>query len=158
MKKLSAIAILSVAALVLSQAQASAWWNHFCCNHCCNMKICCKQYNAFSPFCCDMAQGCVPLGGYAGYGACGAGCAASAYPEGSVGQLPNAAELSGQPMMMGQAGMPGMPGGMFMAPGNNFSMAPQGWQPWGPGMMAPTGVPANYPMFGAPMPASAGQR
>src|SRR5688572_2186076 len=54
MKKLLSIAILSVSAVMLSTQEASAWWPFNCCAPC-YMKVQCRQYNAFSPFCCDTA-------------------------------------------------------------------------------------------------------
>jgi hypothetical protein len=50
MKKLLAVALLSVAALGLSNARA--WAGHFFHHHCCDrVGACAAQYNAFSPFC-----------------------------------------------------------------------------------------------------------
>ncbi|HZU37358.1 MAG TPA: hypothetical protein VFA18_15650, partial [Gemmataceae bacterium] len=115
MKKLIVFASLSVAGLILSSSQASAWWCHHCChdNKCCTT-ICLRPYNAFTPVCCgnlscngccpiNMTQGCCGNGacGYGGYGyggcgngSCGPTCGGYAYGptygDGSysLGQLP----------------------------------------------------------------------
>lgn len=62
MKKLCAVACLSLAFLSLDVRPAAAWG---CCGCGCYKTKCC-QYNAFSPFCCDCC--CAPCG------PCGLGC------------------------------------------------------------------------------------
>jgi hypothetical protein len=56
MKKILAVALVSIGVWSLAAGQASAWpMRHcWCCNKCC--RVSCSQYNAFSAFCCD---GCV---------------------------------------------------------------------------------------------------
>jgi hypothetical protein len=81
MKKILAVAALSVAALGLTTNRASAWFHccglHHCCGACAT--LCVKPYNAFSPVCCGTicCDGCLPLscgqqggmcGGQMGYG------------------------------------------------------------------------------------------
>jgi hypothetical protein len=76
MKRLFAITFLSLATFGVPSQRASAWWPFHCSCHSCKMTIHCKQYNAFSPFCCDTAcfagcaggpNGCMPFnGGYNG--------------------------------------------------------------------------------------------
>lgn len=111
MKKLIALAVLSVAGLMVTVGHASAWWCcHKCANTCCTT-ICIHPYNAFTPICCgnlacngccpiNLTQGCCQQGcGYPQCGPCygaapygygpscyGAGCGdSSAY---GLGQLP----------------------------------------------------------------------
>jgi hypothetical protein len=75
MKKFSTVAFLGIAGLGLHAGQASALWpfsNHAPGCDKCGMTLHCRQYNAFSPFCCDTAcysgghaclQGCAPFAG-----------------------------------------------------------------------------------------------
>jgi hypothetical protein len=92
MKKLLAVGVLSLAALGLAVAPASAWFHDCCgcgcglfgcCHRCCSV-ICCRQYNAFSPCCCGSlcCMGCCPFGpcGWGGYG--GYGCGPAPYSPG----------------------------------------------------------------------------
>ncbi len=154
MKKLFALAFMSLAAVSWTPSTASAWWPCFpaCCKSCCTTTICLRQYNAFTPVCsgtlsCD---GCCPVNltsgnlasgpaifqhpyaagfGYAPYGYAPYGSAAFAGQGYPMGQLPPAAVLS-QPMMQNP-----VMGGMPAAP-----MAP---------MPAPTGaVPFSAPAQG----------
>ncbi len=87
MKKILAVAALAAAALGFSAGRANAHW--FSCLSCCNkcsVTIHCKQYNAFSPFCCDNMSGCMPCNG----GACAAGPVGPACVGGACmgGELP----------------------------------------------------------------------
>ena len=97
MKKLLALATLSLAVLGLSNSMASAWWFNPCCHKCC-ATICCKPYNAFSP-CCPVtvrSHGCCPVLNCCGNGGCGNSCYSGGCDaggccgaDGAVGQLPN---------------------------------------------------------------------
>src|SRR5262245_23113928 len=64
MKKLFAVAFLSLVGLGLTVEQAAAWCCHPCC-FCCRyrMCVCASQSNAFSPFCVDgvSCRGCCGL-------------------------------------------------------------------------------------------------
>lgn len=101
MKKLFALASLSLAALSMATSQASAWL--FCnpCCHKCEATICCKQYNAFSP-CCPVSihsyGNCPVLNCYGGAGFDGGACGIGG--DGVVTQLPNV-DSSGNPIFMG---------------------------------------------------------
>ncbi len=149
MKKLFALAFMSVAAVSSITPAASAWWPCFPMFDCCKSSKCCtticlRQYNAFTPVCsgtlnCD---GCCPLNLTSGCLQSGPACfgiggatgacygpymgssiyAAEAYP---MGQLPPAAVLR-QPMMHGPAlGMPAAPAAPMPAPAGATSAAPQ---------------------------------
>ncbi len=70
MKKLLFSATLALLACGLSATPSFAhafglFTCHRCCGRCCSMKICCRQYNAFTPFCCGniCCNGCCPFGG-----------------------------------------------------------------------------------------------
>ena len=53
MKKLFPVAVLGLVGLGLATETASAgWWGNWCCNRH-SPKLCCRQYNAFSPYCCE---------------------------------------------------------------------------------------------------------
>lgn len=91
MKKLSAVALLGLAVSGLSTQKASALWpfsNHAPC--CTTMSIHCRQYNAFSPFCCDSAcyagqggpVGCLPFAGGPAWGGWVGPAGQMAHPEG----------------------------------------------------------------------------
>jgi hypothetical protein len=88
MKKLVVIAVLGMAALALTSSNASAGWlKCWPCKHHCVMSLTCTQYNAFSPYCCDQANGCVPLQAFAN--ACnGSNCGASCVGGACLGELP----------------------------------------------------------------------
>ena len=94
MKKLLALGLLSMATLGLATAPASAWWPCFplcgskCCSKCC-VPVCCRQYNAFSPPCCD--SGC-PIN-YGGGGCCPSSqaCCVGGGDACCLGQLPGSA-------------------------------------------------------------------
>ncbi len=67
--------ILGVAALLVSSTSAQAWPFHHCCgcrHHCCEMHICCRPYNAFTPICCGnlFCDGCCPNPCAAASGCC----------------------------------------------------------------------------------------
>src|SRR4051794_14589629 len=81
------LGLLSVAGLLLSLTQdAAALWPFNCCGgHHCDMHICCRQYNAFTPVCwgnvhCD---GCCPNFG-CGMGSCMPGMCGMGGPIGSA--------------------------------------------------------------------------
>jgi hypothetical protein len=113
MKKLLFSAALALLACGVSATPSFAhafglFTCHKCCGHhcgkCCSMKICCQQYNAFTPFCCGniCCNGCCPFGGGGGPGpgpapygplACGPdGCSGGELPAGGLppGALPAA--------------------------------------------------------------------
>lgn len=78
MKKLFAVALFSLGAIVLGTGTASAgWFSHFCCDHKCYLTIRCKQYNAFSPSafgCATFSPCCAPCNHDHGGYPCGADC------------------------------------------------------------------------------------
>jgi len=158
MKKLIAIALFSIIGIGISQGQASAWWEHLCCKHKCCLTICCRQYNAFSPFCCDGACGYMPFNPACGQGGCGVGCS---YPAGSCcpGELPAATEAGktavnnvpgfGAPQQVAPAPLPSAG-----APANPA----QGFGAYGAGSAYPSGVPAYNSGFTGYMPWNNGGR
>src|SRR6516165_11282557 len=98
MKRLFAAAILSVVTVGGTTGSASAWcidhlFHH--CHHCCT-KICCKQYNAFSPPCCE---GVMPMWGNGGpYDPAGYGASFGGDCDGAgVKQLPSPGSLQTPP-------------------------------------------------------------
>ena len=150
MKKLLAVALVSVSVLCLATGQASAWPLRHCwccnkCNKCC--RPCCSQYNAFSPVCCD-----VPSRVPCGYGNPGYPPVCANYGDGGCGnQLP-----------AGNAPAPANAGSV-MAPGYNPAYAstppvqtygnqgvPQGYGPmpsYPTSVAHPTGTTSYYPGF-----------
>jgi hypothetical protein len=115
MKKLFALALLSLAVTGWLTTPANAWWPFSCCGTKCCTTICLRQYNAFTPICtgklsCD---GCCPINlacGQLGSGPAifnaGPGCVGGACYAGSaynLGQLPPAALMS-QPLPAPTAG------------------------------------------------------
>ncbi len=144
MKKLIGIAILTTAALVLTSAEASAWKFPLLPCKCCK-NICCTQYNAFSPFCCDgmpmnggghgpMYPGAAPAWNFTGDG-------------GYMGQLPAGQEMAGS----ANAYSPGAPPVAAMPIYNGPPATPgaagpgRSWNAWGPNMVYPNGAPSYYP-------------
>src|SRR5438876_2219634 len=77
------IAVCLICFVTLGSQKAAAWWpwdtifNRDCCP-----RVSCKQYNAFSPFCCE--------GGYPmpGYGYAGSPACSFSDGQGYVGELP----------------------------------------------------------------------
>jgi hypothetical protein len=142
MKRFLSAAVVSLAVYGFAANQSSAGWLHHCeCTQQYTVTVTCRQYNAFSPFCCD--QGSVKthhcLHGHCGHG----GCCAQAYsPENGcdscLGELP-AVEPHGAATGF-QNGMHDIPAQMPSAPPN------QGWSGWGPGMMNPETQSFNFPM------------
>jgi hypothetical protein len=142
MKKLFVIAVLGTAALAMTSAKASAGWLHcWSCKHHCVMSLTCTQYNAFSPFCCDQANGCVPLQAFAN--ACnGSNCGPSCVGGACLGELPAPAAgghallnptpngvlampATGMPVYSGVVGSP-MPNATMVAPPAMTFQAPVG--------------------------------
>ena len=127
MRNLFVFAVLGLAGLGWFAAQASAGpiRDCLCCKKCC-LKLCAKQYNAFSPYCLDSISGCLPCQG--GIGAGNGGYCAGGY----CGDLP--------------AGDPGQFGGMPMTqmanPYAGVPVMPQGMPQYGQGMVNP--MPPNY--------------
>ncbi len=144
MKKLFGIAILTTAALILTSAEASAWWFplHSC--KCCK-SLCCTQYNAFSPFCCDG----MPMNG-GGYGPMYGG-PASAWnftgDGGCMGQLPAGDAMAGSANVYspGAPPMAGMPIYNGPPPTPGAGAPGQPWNGWSPNMTNPNGLPSYYP-------------
>ena len=135
MKRFVAIAILGLTSVGVAAQQAAAGLLdifHHC--HCC-MKVCAKQYNAFSPYCIDSVKGCCPGPGLGGYVNGNGGDEAACYPNGGapVEELPapgnvanptatappsNGQSISGTPYLI--------PGGSRMPPGAAYQMMPPG--------------------------------
>jgi len=138
MKKLIAVAFLSVAGLAVVAGRAPAW---FCCHHCANKcctTICCQPYNAFTPICCGNinCMGCCPM-------SCG-GCGAA--PCGPYSGGPFCAEGS---CGLGGGQLPAVDGTNGGWAGNYQGPVYQGPAPQGPSLPAPT--------FQGPMPTPAAQ-
>jgi hypothetical protein len=157
MKTMSAVFLVGFVTLGSGAQKASAWWpwDAIFHNDCCP-RICCKQYNAFSPFCCE---GFNPVPGY-GYG--GSPACAFSDGQGYLGELPAPGTVAGPatntpatpPANVGTA-----PNSSATAPGNAQVSQPgvpvRTWPAWGPGMMNPAGVPGFQPGFMNHGPASA---
>lgn len=162
MNKLTTAAILSLAGLGLSAADAFAWG---CCTpHCCVIKhkVCCTQYNAFSPWCCTpMAprhgKHCCPCanmmmsGGYQCpapcQSGCQTGCDGGAAP--SPGVPPRMPGATASPEMIPNAPMPNPAQTMMQYPGVQYVMMPQGGMPYPMPPMMQAGMPMP-PMMGYP--------
>jgi hypothetical protein len=159
MKKLLALAVLSLALVGLSTSPASAWCCCFKAKYC----ACAAQYNAFSPFCLNTVYGgkcghckCFHVAdcGCNGPGYCGPMCGDGACEGGNggvVGQLPAAGGApgapAGQPAPKYQGPMPNpLPGG-----GSSMLMPQQ--MPYG--MVQPTGFQPMYYGYPPQMPMAA---
>jgi len=168
MKKLFALACISLAAVTGTASPAQAWWPCFplfdCCKgSCCSTTICLRQYNAFTPVCSGTlnCNGCCPLNlssgypgsgpavvgpdcmngtGYGGYGPYGSSVYTGGYP---MGQLPPATMLT-QPPMQGpiMGGMPMAPTAPVQMQPNTTSAAPQ-YLPFA-GQVQPVGYRSYY--------------
>jgi hypothetical protein len=156
MRKLIAISFVSFVTLGVNVPSASAWWLwDGLCGHGCCAPICCRQYNAFSPFCCEGAYYPMP-----GYGQDGSAACSFSGDQGYLGELP-AAGAMGDAVPNGQAVPPAnnqptnnqpAPGSSAPAPRDNPqtlrpAMPPQAFPTWGTGMMNPGNVPGTYPGF-----------
>src|SRR5215471_9292152 len=92
MKKLSLVALLSLATLGLASGPVWAWG---CCNKCCYKFVCCcKQYNAFTPCCsgsifCDGCACCQPPA----CPPCMPGCGPTGCTSGYLGDVQGAVQL-----------------------------------------------------------------
>ncbi len=138
MKKLFLSASLALLACGLSATPSFAhafglFTCHRCCGKhcgkCCSMKICCQQYNAFTPFCCGniCCNGCCPFGGGGpgpgpGYGplACGPdGCAGGEMHDGILppGALPVAPAAPATGPALQSKPLPTASTSMYQAPG-----------------------------------------
>ena len=147
MSKLIAVALVSFVTVGVCVQKASAWLlDHRCCAN-----ICCRQYNAFSPFVCE-GPVCNAMPGH-GYG----GLPTGAFPggHGYPGELPPPGML-GEPVPNGSAAPPAINGPVPGSPGPTPADNPQAFRPgtsmqpwpvWGPGMMNPSAVPGPYPGF-----------
>jgi hypothetical protein len=131
-----ALGLLSVAGLFFSVnhgVDAGILHHCGCHHHCCDMKICCRQYNAFTPVCfgsmfCD---GCCPNFGCAQPQPCGPVCGAWGCGDFAGGMSP--------------AGIPGLPPGAIPV----GAPVPQG-APLPTGPVTPP-VINNTAQFGGPM-------
>jgi hypothetical protein len=157
MRKLIAVSLVSFAILGADVRTASAWClldalgGHGCCAH-----ICCRQYNAFSPFCCEGAAGYCPMPGY-GYGG-SPGCSFSG-DQGYLGELPTLGTTA-EPAVNGQALPPAntqpAPNSSVPTPRENTqalrpAIPPQTFPAWGGGMTNPGNVSGpylSYPGYG----------
>jgi hypothetical protein len=138
MNRFLTFAVLGATALALTASQASAGWLHNWCykKRCCKT-ISCQQYNAFSPYCCDVGGG-YPLP----YGCAGGSC--SGYAN-YAGEMPATVEggayaASSMPLPAGA--------GHAVAPGTALPQS----QTWMPNMMNPSGVPSYYPGYAGGVP------
>jgi hypothetical protein len=153
MKKLFTLTLLGLAGLALTAGQASAGWL-FHCGCKCYVNLRCKQYNAFSPYCCEFVPACssapvyVPNPAWSGGcpgGACYAG--GPSYP-GAVAVAPS---LPGSPTAAPAPTAPATNG--YMAASQPMhTLPPQAWQNWNPNWMNPTSMPSNYPGYAPSMP------
>ncbi len=127
-----ALGLLGVAGLLVGFAQDSdaGWFDHCCGCHHCDMHICCRQYNAFTPVCFGNVHciGCCPQ-------TCGMPESCSV-PQ--CGMPPGPMCGAGMPFGYGPPPMAMMPPGMGMPPGMPMSpvMMPQG-APMPPGAPTP---------------------
>jgi hypothetical protein len=158
MKKIITACVVCFTTLGSGVPRASAWWLfNGCCN--CGPRICCRQPNAFSPFCCQGPGGSFPMTG-CGYGGSpwgsmpGGGSPACGFSgdEGHVSQLP-APDTTGAPVLNGTVTAPGNngsnPSSSVAAPGQNAQPVPPGAAPrplptWGARGMNPM-APGYYP-------------
>jgi hypothetical protein len=127
MKRFFAITILGLASLGIAAQQVSAGWLlHHCCQHCC-LKVCAKQYNAFSPYCIDSLNGCCPAQGLAAIAGanCGYGQGPGfAYQDGGACQeLPAPGHVDGSAAVAPPAGAVSS-GTSFMVPGGTQLLTP----------------------------------
>jgi hypothetical protein len=164
MRKFFASALLGLAALALAAGPTSAWWPF---HHCkCCVKLCAKQYNAFSPYCLDSLNGCLPPQGGMGNGACylgtPQGCSAYAGVA-CLGELPAPGTADGATVHGSSA--PAANGSVMSGPitiqnGNPTIVAPgtnaQSWQ-WTPGLASPNGLAGTNPQPWLWTPGVAGQ-
>jgi hypothetical protein len=146
MKKLFTLTLLGLAGLALTAGSASAGWT-FHCGCKCYVNLRCKQYNAFSPYCCEFMPAYCPapcyvpnpafFNGHAGDGCYGGAC---------VG------EVTGAPV----ATVPGSNG--YVAANQTLPTVPmqtlpqQAWQNVNPAWMHPTSMPSNYPGYAPSIP------
>lgn len=134
MKKLLALGLLSVAALGLATAPASAWWPCFplcgskCCSKCC-VPVCCRQYNAFSPPCCDT---CCPINFGGGGGCCPSNqtCCVGGGDACCLGQLPAPGALAMPAMAAPAAAAPSFQAPLPSAAGPSAYANPMPWNPY----------------------------
>jgi hypothetical protein len=172
MRKLIAIGLFSIVGLGFTQGKASAWWEKLSCCHKCCLTLQCRQYNAFSPFCCDGACGFMPIAqgpgcGY-GNGSCYAGDGAC------LGELPATNAPAGKtvtnippsyaPLPSGPSGltadatqaMPGIPPQGYPVQNYPQNYPPQNYRAPnyqaypipGYGQGYPTGIPTYNPNIG----------
>src|SRR5437899_2349932 len=105
MKKLLAVALVSLATVAANAGPASAWFHCFCSDHCYSYNIHVRPYNAFSPYCFGniSCNGCAPQFALPGCGIDGAyhggvpygGTAGHPY---ALGQVPPAGMITGAPI------------------------------------------------------------
>jgi hypothetical protein len=136
MKKLLSTALLGLLGLALSSSQASAGWWSCCCKDKCGITLVARQYNAFSPFCLDSCNVCIPNAGNCGYGS-----ACSVQGGTFLGELPTTTDG----MAKAQSITPGQPLPAGNAQTYVGQVQPQVLQQWGPGMVNPNFAPYYAP-------------
>ena len=156
MRKLIPISTAIFIVLGVGAEKASAWWllDKVFCHHGCCGNVCVKQYNAFSPFCCE---GSVPYNPYPGYFGGGSAALSFAGGAGYPGELPAPGTFAGQnlnvsnvstsiagPPTVGPVAMPTQANGAAPIPPG---ISPRIWNPWAAGVPNPNGVPGYYSGF-----------
>jgi hypothetical protein len=153
MKKLLAVTLVSVSVLGLVSGRAFAWPIRHCwhCNRGCDCHICCTQYNAFSPWCCNFPAPAPSCGhGESGYYP---PLAASFGDNGYANHLPSGAQGATSPAYAGPVGAPGynsMPMYSNTAPSQPSAVqgTPPGYNPmpsYPTSLVHPGGTPSYYP-------------
>jgi hypothetical protein len=140
MKRFFAIAILGLASLGIAAQQAAAGWllDHCCHRCCCSLKVCAKQYNAFSPYCIDSVSGCCP-GPVAGAWGNGPGPGFAYQDGGPCQELPAPGQLDGHPTVPPPAAGAARSGTPFVVPGSTQFLMPGATS---------QGVPLSSPAMG----------
>ena len=141
MRKLIAIGLFSIMGLGFTQGKASAWWEKLCCCHKCCLTLTCRQYNAFSPFCCDGACGFMPIAQGPG---CGTNGCCYAGDGGCLGELPATNAPAGKTVTSIPPSYAPLPSGPNGLTADGTQTVPN---------MPPQAYPAqNYPQQGYPVP------
>lgn len=148
MNRILTVFLVGLVSLGSGTGNASAWWpwdalfsSHDCCMH-----VRWRQYNAFSPFCCEMADGYYPL---AGCGSAGSPACSFADGQGYLGELPTPGSVTGPTTSVPTTVLPnqGMPpvSPLPSSSTNTQAAIPNvpgpTWPAWGPGMMNPMMMP-----------------
>ncbi len=166
MNKILTVFLVGLVSLGSGTQTASAWWpwdalfsNHDCCGH-----VRWRQYNAFSPFCCEMADGYYPM---TGMGSAGSPACSFADGQGYLGELPTPGTVSGPTTNVPTTVLPNqgtpplspLPSSSTNTQAAIPSLPAPTWPAWGPGMMNPAAMPGWGPGMMNPMmmpPAGAG--